>query len=58
MGNALSVLSAPLCNFQADLKMLFDNSIDIETIDHNILNKYEIYKFNQYAVRNIKGYNF
>ena len=58
MDNALSVSSAPLCDFQANLKILFNNSTDIEIIDHNILNKYGIHKFNQYAAKNAKDYSF
>lgn len=44
-------------NLKADLKIFFDNNIDIEIIDYNIFNKYAIYKLNQYAVTNAKNYN-
>ena len=52
-----SISSAASYNPEADLKILFDNSIEIETTDHDILNKYAIQKFNQYAAANAKDYS-
>ena len=52
-----NILNAPLHNPKADLKILFDNSIEIETTDHDILNKYAIQKFNQYAAANAEDYS-
>ena len=57
MAGALSVSSTPSRNLEADLKILFNNSIDIETTDHDIFNKYAIHKFNQYAAANAKDYS-
>ena len=57
MVGALSILSAPLRNPKTNLKIFFDKSIDIERIDHDILNKYAITKFNEYVVTNVKDYN-
>ena len=52
-----SISSAPSHDPEADLKILFDNSIEIETTDHDILNKYAIQKFNQYAAANAEDYS-
>lgn len=52
----LSIWNAFLYDFKVNLKIYFDNSIDIETIDYNILNKYMIHKFNQYAATNAEDY--
>ena len=57
MAGVSSVLSSLLHDLNANLKILFDNSIDIETIDHDILNRYAIHKFNQYAAANAKHYS-
>lgn len=47
MIDASSILNTPLySNLKADLKILFDNNIDIKIINDDILNKYMIYKFN------------
>lgn len=47
-----------LHNIKPDnLKIFLDNSIDIEILDYNILNKYSIPKFNQYATANTKSYS-
>lgn len=55
----LNILSTFLHNFKPNnLKILFDNNIDIETTDHNIFNKYIIHKFNQYIAINAKNYSF
>lgn len=48
----------PLYKFKANLKIFFDNNIDIKTTDHNIFNKYVIYKFNQYLTINTKNFRF
>lgn len=45
MVSPLNILNASLHNFKTNPKIFFDNSIDIETIDHDILNKYIIYKY-------------
>lgn len=45
MASASNILNMPLQNLKANLKILFNNSIDIKTTDRNILNKYTIYKF-------------
>ncbi len=52
-----SILSIPLHDLNANLKILYDNSVDTETIDYDIYNKYTIYKFNQYAVTNVIDYS-
>lgn len=46
MISTLNILSISLHNLQANLKILFDNNINIEITDYNILNKYVIYNFN------------
>ena len=40
-----------------NLKILFANGMDIKTADYDILNKYVIHKFNQYAAANAKNFN-
>ena len=53
-----SILSALLHNPKAvDLKVLFANGLNIETFDHDILNKYAIHRFNQYADANAEEYS-
>ena len=42
---------------KANLKIFFDNNIEIEITNHDILNKYIIQKFNQYAAVNAKDYS-
>ena len=39
-----------------DLKIFFANSMDIQTADHDIFNKYAIHRFNQYEAANTKNY--
>ena len=52
-----STSSTPLQDRKtANLTISLDNSINIETTDHDILNKYAIYKFNQYTAINAKDY--
>ena len=41
----------------ADLKILFGPSFNIQIADLDLLNKYVIYKFNQYATVNTKDYS-
>lgn len=42
-----------------DLKIFFCLCFDIQTIlYYDLLNKYVIYKFNQYTIKNIKDYSF
>lgn len=45
MASPSNILNIPLYNFKTNPKIFFDDSIDIETIDHNIFNKYTIYKY-------------
>ena len=40
-----------------DLKVLFANGLNIETSDHDILNKYAIHRFNQYAAAIAEDYS-
>lgn len=58
MTSISSILSASLYQPESDLKILLNKKINIETIDHDICNKYAIYKFNQYIVANAKDCNF
>ena len=59
MTDSFSILNPLLHNFKtANLKILFDNSRNIETTDYNTLNKYAIDKFNKYIAANAKDYNF
>lgn len=58
MPSPSSILNAPLHDPKADLKILFNNSIEIERTDYDILSKYIIWKFNQYAAVNTKDYSF
>lgn len=39
-------------------KILFYPRFDIQTADYDLLNKYVIYKFNQYIAINIEDYSF
>ncbi len=39
-----------------DLEILFANGMDIQTADHDNLNKYTIHRFNQYAAANAEDY--
>lgn len=39
-----------------NLKILFECKFNFQKADNNLLNKYAIYKFNQYAEINIKDY--
>ena len=52
-----SIFSTPSHDSEANLKILLNNNIEIETTDHDILNKYAIQKFNQYAAANAKDYS-
>ena len=53
-----SISSALLHKPEAvDLKIFFANSMDIQTADHDILNKYIIHRFNQYAAANTEDYS-
>lgn len=47
----------PLYNPKANLKIFFDNNIDSEMTNYNILNICIIQKFNQYATANVKDYS-
>ncbi len=40
----------------ADLKVLFANGIDLQTADRDLLNKYTIHRFNEYAAANHEDY--
>ena len=53
-----NILNALLYNSKTNLKILFVKSIEIETPNYNIFNKYAIQKFNQYAAVNPKDYSF
>ena len=58
MADFSSTSSAPLHDSEtANLKIFLDNSTDIETTDHDTLNKYAIHKFNEYAAANTKDYS-
>lgn len=57
MSYSLSILSIPLHNLEVDnLNILFGPSFNICIADYDLFNKYIIYKFNQYAIVNIKDY--
>ena len=58
MASISSVLSVFLHNHKANLKILFDNSIYIKTINYDIINKYTSHKFNPYTATNTKNYSF
>ena len=40
-----------------NFKILFRTSFNIQEADYNLLNKYVIYKINQYQIININGYS-
>lgn len=40
-----------------NFKIFFGPNFDIQEAYYNLLNKYVIYKFNQYKVMNIKNYS-
>lgn len=48
------ISSVLLYDLKTNLRIFFDNSIDIKIINHDIFNKYAIYKFNQYISANTK----
>ena len=55
MSGPLSILNVLSHNPKVvNLKILFANNMDIQIVDHNIFNKYIIYKLNQYAAANVK----
>lgn len=60
MAGFLGVLNAFLHDQKiVNLKILFTQRFDFQTTDHNIINKYIIYKFNyKYKEMNIKDYCF
>lgn len=41
-----------------DFKILFGLSFNSQEVHYNLLNKYVIYKINQYQIINIKNYSF
>ena len=58
MSHPPSILSPLLHNLEVnDSNILFVWNFDIQTADFDSLNKYVIYKFDQYTIRNIKDYS-
>ena len=51
-----SVLSKSRDPKNIDLKTLFVQGFNIETADHDLINKFVIHRFNQYAALNAKNY--
>lgn len=58
MANSSYISSTPLHDSKTDLKIFFNNNIDIKTINYDLFNKYAIYIFNQYIAINTKNYSF
>lgn len=58
MLGSLKILSTFLYNHNAaNLKKFFVQQFNFQIIDYNIINKYIIYKINQYTTANIKDFS-
>lgn len=53
-----SIRSALLHNLEVyNFKILFGPSLNIQEVDYDLLNKYVVYKVNQYQAINIEDYS-